>query len=152
MTAVRVLFLCTGNSARSVIAEALLKQLGGDDFEVLSAGTRPKGINPFTVRVLAEQGIDTSGLRSKPIDDFIGRDFDYVITVCDSAAEQCPIFPGTTARVHWSFPDPAAVEGTDEVRLAAFRETERGMRRRIEAFVPVARKAANASRGATTLQ
>ena len=145
MTPIRVLFLCTGNSARSVIAEALLRQLGEGDFEVFSAGTRPKGINPFTLRILGEQGIDAAGFHSKLVDDFIGQDFDYVITVCDSAAEECPVFPGEPARIHWSFPDPAAVEGPDLVKLAAFRETERGMRTRIQLFIPAARRSGKAA-------
>ena len=139
---IRVLFLCTGNSARSVIAEALLRQLGGDAFEVHSAGTHPKGINPFTVKVLEQEGIDVSSFTSKNVDEFIGRDFDYVVTVCDRAAEECPVFPGAPERIHWSFPDPAAVEGPDLVKQAAFQETLRGMRRRIELFVPVATRPA----------
>ena len=138
----RVLFLCTGNSARSVIAEALLKKMGGDDFEVYSAGTDPKGINPFTTKVLEFEHVDMSGFRSKSMDEFIGQKFDYVITVCDQAAERCPVFPGDPTRIHWSFTDPAAVEGDDLAKLAAFQETLRGMRRRIEPFMIVARNAA----------
>jgi arsenate reductase len=134
-----VLFLCTGNSARSQIAEALLKQLGGPDFDVHSAGTRPKGLNPLTLRVLAERGLDTRGLRSKSLDEFAGQSFDYVITVCDAAAEECPFFPGASAQLHWSFPDPAAVEGTEAERLRAFRETERGMRERVRDFIDMVR-------------
>ena len=141
MTPIRVLFLCTGNSARSVIAEALLKQLGADAFEVHSAGTRPKGINPFTLRVLSEQGIDASGFHSKSVEEFVGQDFDYVITVCDSAAEECPVFPGAPQRIHWSFPDPAAVGGGDVAKLRAFRQTARGLRARLEAFIPGALRA-----------
>ena len=139
---IRVLFLCTGNSARSVIAEALLKKMGGDDFEVYSAGTDPKGINPFTTKVLEFEHVDMSGFRSKSMDEFIGQQFDYVITVCDQAAERCPVFPGDPTRIHWSFTDPAAVEGDDLAKLAAFQETLRGMRRRIEPFMIVARNAA----------
>lgn len=138
----RVLFLCTGNSARSVIAEALLKKMGGDDFEVYSAGTEPKGINPFTVKVLEQEHIDTSDFYSKDMNNFVGQKFDYVITVCDNAAERCPVFPGDPARIHWSFADPAAVEGDDTVKLAAFQDTLRGMRRRIDPFIIVARNAA----------
>jgi arsenate reductase len=136
--AIRVLFLCTGNSARSVIAEALLKQIGGSAFEVFSAGTHPKGLNPYTARVLAEDEIDLAGFRSKDLSEFIGRDFDYVITVCDSAAEECPVFPGALERIHWSFPDPAAVEGTDIEKLAAFQKTAREMRQMISLFILVA--------------
>jgi arsenate reductase len=143
---VRVLFLCTGNSARSQIAEALLKDVGGPDFEVYSAGTRPKGVNPLTLRVLQERGLDTSGLRSKSLDEFTGQRFDYVVTVCDAAAEECPFFPGAARQLHWSFPDPAAVEGTEEERLTAFRETERGMRERVQDFVEAVRKDAGPGR------
>ena len=139
---IKVLFLCTGNSARSVIAEALLSELGRGDFEVYSAGTHPKGINPFTVRVLEQDGIDTTRFASKSMDQYIGDRFDYVITVCDNAADECPIFPGAPERIHWSFSDPAAVEGTEVVKLAAFQETMRGMRRRLEGFIPVAKRSA----------
>ncbi len=138
----RVLFLCTGNSARSVIAEALLKKGGGEDFEVYSAGTDPKGINPYTIKVLEQEHIDTSDFHSKNMNEFVGQQFDYVITVCDQAAERCPVFPGDPTRIHWSFSDPAAVEGDDLVKLAAFQETLRGMRRRIDPFIIVAKNAA----------
>jgi arsenate reductase len=134
---VRVLFLCTGNSARSIIAEALLQKTGGSAFEVYSGGTEPRGLNPFTVQVLEQDGIDASSFHSKDMREFIGERFDYVITVCDQAAERCPVFPGDPERIHWSFPDPAAVEGGDLVKLAAFQETLRGMRRRIELFTTV---------------
>jgi len=141
MTPIRVLFLCTGNSARSVIAEALLRQIGGAGFEAYSAGTHPKGINPYTERALEQAGLTLDGFRSKNVAEFVGQSFDYVITVCDSAAEECPVFPGASERIHWSFPDPAAIEGSDLQKLAAFQETVRGMRRRLELFVPVARGA-----------
>jgi arsenate reductase len=139
---IKVLFLCTGNSARSVIAEALLSEIGRGDFEVYSAGTHPKGINPFTVKVLEQDDIDPSHFQSKSMDQYVGDSFDYVITVCDNAAEGCPVFPGAPERIHWSFPDPAAVEGSDVVKLAAFQETMRGMRRRLQAFIPVALRSA----------
>ena len=135
---IRVLFLCTGNSARSIIAESLLTKLGGSTFEVHSAGTTPKGINPFTTRVLTEANIDVSGYRSKHMDEYITQTFDYVITVCDQAAEQCPIFPNDPRRIHWSFPDPAAVEGTDDEKLAAFRRTFKEMSLRLRTFIPTA--------------
>ncbi|HEY7465605.1 MAG TPA: arsenate reductase ArsC [Dehalococcoidia bacterium] len=141
MTPIRVLFLCTGNSARSIIAEALLKRSGGDAFEVHSAGTEPKGINPLTVRVLEQDGFDASGLRSKGMNEYLDQRFDYVITVCDRAAEVCPVFPGDPERIHWSFADPAAVEGTDVVKIAAFQATLREMRQRISLFMQVALKA-----------
>ena len=138
MDPIRVLFLCTGNSARSVIAEALLREMGGSDFEVHSAGTHPKGLNPYTLRVLQQAHIDTGDFESKSVERYVGEDFDYVITVCDSAAEECPVFPSAPERIHWSFPDPAAVEGTEAVKVAAFQETMRGMRQRIGLFIPAA--------------
>jgi arsenate reductase len=138
MTPIRVLFLCTGNSARSIIAQALLQAAGGDAFEVHSAGTHPKGLNPYTLRVLEQAHLDTAGLESKSMSRYDGEKFDYVITVCDQAAEECPIFPGDPERIHWSFPDPAAVQGTDTEKLAAFQTTLREMRRRIDLFKSVA--------------
>jgi arsenate reductase len=144
MSPVRVLFLCTGNSARSVIAEALLKSIGGDEFEVYSAGTRPKGLNPFTAKVLEQARLDITGFRSKSISEFEGQKFDYVITVCDSANEECPVFPGAPERIHWSFPDPAAVDGTDLIKLAAFQTTLREMNQRLSAFALVSQRSANA--------
>ena len=140
MTRIRVLFLCTGNSARSIVGATLLQQLGGDAFEVCSAGTHPKGVNPYTVRVLESLGIDVSGERSKDVSEFAGQSFDYVITVCDSAAEACPVFPGAPQRIHWSFPDPAAVEGTDDEKLRAFQCTAREMKTRLSTFIPVAQR------------
>jgi arsenate reductase len=137
---IRVLFLCTGNSARSIIGATLLQQLGGDAFEVFSAGTHPKGINPYTVRVLEPLGIDLSEERSKNVSEFAEQSFDYVITVCDSAAEECPVFPGAPQRIHWSFVDPAAVEGTDDEKLRAFQRTAREMKTRLGSFVPIARR------------
>lgn len=118
---IRVLFVCTGNSARSVMAEALLRHHGGDRFEVYSAGTIPKGINPLTLRVLADAGIDASGARSKSVDEFLGQSFDYVVTVCDQARQVCPVFPGVHESLHWGYEDPAEATGTEEERLAVFR-------------------------------
>jgi arsenate reductase len=141
MTPIRVLFLCTGNSARSIIAEALLKSSGRDAFEVHSAGTEPKGLNPFTEKVLEQDGFPTDNLRSKSLNEYLDQRFDYVITVCDRAAERCPVFPGDPERIHWSFADPAAVEGSDVVKLAAFQATLREMRQRISLFMQVALKA-----------
>lgn len=135
MARIRVLFLCTGNSARSIIGAALLRQIGGNAFDVHSAGTAPKGVNPYTVRVLAAAGIDASGERSKHVSEYDGQAFDYVITVCDAPAEQCPVFPGAPQRLHWSLADPAAVVGTDAGKLAAFDCTLSDLRGRIEAFV-----------------
>jgi arsenate reductase len=135
MPATRVLFLCTGNSARSLLAEALLRHLGGDKFEVNSAGTHPKGINPLTSRVLTAEGVPFAGARSKAVSEFEGQPFDYVITVCDQAAEECPIFPTGTTRLHWSLTDPAAVEGDEATKLAAFEATLEDLRVRISEFV-----------------
>lgn len=118
---IRVLFVCTGNSARSVMAEALLRHHGGDRFDVYSAGTIPKGINPLTLRVLADAGIDASRTRSKSVDEFLGQSFDYVVTVCDQARQVCPVFPGVHESLHWGYEDPAEATGTEEERLAVFR-------------------------------
>ncbi len=119
----RVLFLCTGNSARSQMAEVILRKRAGDYFEVYSAGLEPKGLNPYTLRVLNETGIDTSELRSKALTEFIGKQhFGYLITVCSNAEEKCPIFPGMGMRLHWPFDDPAAFHGSEEETLAVFRE------------------------------
>ncbi len=115
----RVLILCTGNSARSQMAEGLLRSMAGDRFEVFSAGTRPVGLNPQAVAAMAEMGIDISGHRSKPVEEFAGQQFDFVITVCDNARESCPIFPGGGRRLHHGFPDPAAAPA--ETQPKAFR-------------------------------
>jgi arsenate reductase len=115
----RVLILCTGNSARSQMAEGLLRAAAGDRFEVFSAGTRPVGLNPNAVVALKEVGVDISHHRSKPVDEFAGRQFDYVITVCENARESCPIFPGGGKRIHHSFEDPASTD--PERQIAAFR-------------------------------
>ena len=121
-TKVRVLFLCTGNSARSLMAEALLRKHGGDRFEVHSAGLEPKGINPYTRRILAEVGIDMAGQSSKDLQTYLGKQhFGYLITVCSNAEERCPIFPGVSRRLYWPFEDPAAVVGSDDEKLAKFR-------------------------------
>lgn len=116
-----VLILCTGNSARSQMAEGLLRYLAGDRFEVCSAGTKPGFVRPEAIAVMKELGIDISGNRSKHVDEFAGESFDYVLTVCDNANESCPIHPGHTNRIHHSFEDPAAVQGSEEERFAAFR-------------------------------
>jgi arsenate reductase len=143
---IRVLFLCTGNSARSIIGAALLQQMAGDAFDVFSAGTHPKGINPYTARVLGPLGIDMAEQRSKSVTEHEDQTFDYVITVCDSAAEECPVFPGAPERIHWSFIDPAAVEGSDEDKLRAFQLTVREMKTRLNSFVAVAKRAAAESK------
>ena len=128
----RVLFLCTGNSARSQMAEALLKHLGGDDFEVHSAGTSPKSeVNPFAIEVLKELDIQTEGLYPKLVDEFVNQDFDLVVTVCDSAKQNCPFFPGVKAIDHWSLKDPAAFQGSYDEILYTFRETRDDIEERI---------------------
>jgi arsenate reductase len=118
----RILFLCTGNSARSQMAEGWLRYLGGTSYVAFSAGTHPSTVNPLAIQVMAERGIDISGHRSKSVTEFLDQPFDDVITVCDQAAEACPTFPGIYRRIHWSFPDPAAVDGSEAERLRAFRE------------------------------
>ncbi|MGY3231848.1 arsenate reductase [Luteibacter sp. HA06] len=136
----RVLFVCTGNSARSVLAEATLRAWAGSRFEAFSAGSQPAGhINPFALETLAAAGISTAGLRSKSWDEFAGGDgtpIDLVVTVCDSAAaEPCPVFFGDFVRTHWGLPDPAAVEGTDDAKRAAFADAHATIRARLMAFL-----------------
>lgn len=129
----RILILCTGNSARSQIAEALLARKGADRFQVASAGSRPADrVNPFAVQVLAEAGIDWSGRSPKGLEGLDREPWDFVITVCDRAKEACPIFPGQPIMAHWGMPDPAEVEGEDETKLRAFRETLMVLNRRID--------------------
>jgi len=135
---IRVLFVCTGNSARSLMAEALLRHSGGPAFEVHSAGTDPRGVNPLTLRVLDEAGLDASWARSKSVAEFTGQPFDYVITVCDQARAACPVFPGGRAPLHWGYEDPAEAEGTDDERLVVFRRVFTQLGERIHQFVPIA--------------
>jgi arsenate reductase len=131
----RVLIVCTGNSARSQMAEGLLRHEGRDRFDVHSAGTKPANVRPEAIAVMNEIGIDISGHRSKPVDEFAGQPLDLVITVCDSANETCPVFPGKVKRLHWPFPDPAAENGTEEQRLAAFRRIRDQIHGRIMRFL-----------------
>jgi arsenate reductase len=136
MKPVRMLVLCTGNSCRSIMAEALFRELGGERVAVVSAGSVPAGkVSPMTERVLDEAGIDHSWARSKSMTEFLDREFDHVLTVCDDAAEACPNFPGPAVRTHWSIPDPARATGTPEERLAVFRATLENLRERITAFL-----------------
>lgn len=128
----RVLILCTGNSARSQMAEGLLRAKAGDRFSVVSAGTRPGIVRPEAILALDEIGIDIRNHRSKHLDEFAGQHFHYVITVCDNAQEACPVYPSGTEMVHWSFEDPAAVAGTADERLAAFRKIRDQISMRIE--------------------
>ncbi len=120
----KILFLCTGNSARSQMAEAFLRKYGDERFEAHSAGLEPKGLNPLTVKVMDEIGIDISNQKSKSVDTYLGKVlFQYLVTVCDDADKNCPtVWPGVNKRMHWSFQDPAAVEGSEEEKLAKFRE------------------------------
>jgi arsenate reductase (thioredoxin) len=129
-----VLILCTGNSARSQMAEGLLRHDGGDRFDVESAGTKPGRVRPEAIAVMKEIGIDLAGHRSKSVDEFRDRGFDYVLTVCDNAKETCPVFPGHANRSHHSFEDPAAVEGTEEERLYAFRRVRDQIREYLRSF------------------
>ena len=128
----RILFLCTHNSARSQMAEGLLRQLAEDRFEVMSAGTEATHIRLLAIRAMDEIGIDISGQESKTLDRYLDEPFDYVITVCDDANEACPFFPGAQSRLHWSFEDPSRVEGSEEERLAVFRSVRDRIRERIE--------------------
>lgn len=134
----RVLFLCTHNSARSQMAEGLLRKMAGDRFEVFSAGTEVTRVHPLAIEAMRESGIDITGHSSKTLDAFRGEHFDYVITVCDRANESCPIFPGDTERIHWSFDDPSAGTGSDEERLRAFRAIRDAIAQRLRMFLTIA--------------
>jgi arsenate reductase (thioredoxin) len=133
----KVLFLCTGNSARSQMAEAFLRKYGSDKFEAYSAGLEPKGMNPNTVQVMEELGFDLSSQRSKSVREFVGTMFiNYVITVCDHAEKNCPTtWPGVVRRIHWSFDDPAAFEGSEEEKLAKFREIRDQIEQKVRDWV-----------------
>ena len=130
----RVLILCTGNSARSQMAEGLLRHLGGDRFEVFSAGVEASFVRPQAIEAMKEIGIDISQHRSKSVKEFLDEDFNYVITVCDNANQRCPVFPGTVRRIHWSIDDPV-VSGSEEAQLEAFRGARDEMKKRILAFI-----------------
>lgn len=136
----QVLILCTGNSARSQMAEGLLRHDAGDRFEVVSAGVEPSRVRPEAIEVMSEIGIDISDHRSKSVDKFAGHLFDYVITVCDNANERCPIFPGATKRIHWSFDDPAAAEGDDDTRRSVFRRVRDEIRNQLRIFADASSK------------
>jgi arsenate reductase len=132
----RVLILCTGNSARSQISEGLFRHLAGDNVDVHSAGTHPAGmIHPLAVKAMNERGIDISSQWSKSIDQYMGEAFDYVITVCDEARRECPVFPGAKKQLHWSTPDPSYAPGTEEDRLEAFRKTVALLEERIRSLL-----------------
>ena len=130
----RVLFLCTGNSCRSQMAEGFLRAWGGSRYEAYSAGTRPTDLNPMAVEVMREAGIDISGQRSKSAAEFLGRHFSYIITVCDNAKEHCPIFPGVSHRDHWPFQDPADAKGPETERRQAFRRVRDQIGARVRQF------------------
>jgi arsenate reductase len=137
---IRVLILCTGNSARSQMAEGLLRHDGAELFEVVSAGINPGFVRPEAVEAMREIGIDISSHRSKSIDEFISRPFDYVITVCDNANQRCPMFPGASRRIHWSIEDPAAIGGDDETRMKAFLLARDELRERLLGFIAIAQE------------
>jgi arsenate reductase len=132
MTKARILFLCTHNSARSQMAEGLLRDLAGDRFEAHSAGTEATHLRPLAIRAMEEVGVDISGQESKTLDRYLEEPFDYVITVCDEANEACPFFSGAKNRLHWSFEDPSQATGSEEERLAVFRRVRDEIRERIE--------------------
>lgn len=131
----RVLILCTGNSARSQMAEGLLRNMAGDRIEVASAGVAPTQVRPEAIEAMKEIGIDISNHRSKSVDELIMQAFDYVITVCDNANQHCPTFPGACRRIHWSIEDPAAVAGNDKTRLEAFRRARNELGERLDKFI-----------------
>ncbi len=131
----RILILCTGNSARSQMAEGLFRHEAGEAFEVFSAGTKPSHVRSEAIAAMREVGIDISGHRSKSVNEYEGQEFESVITVCDNAKESCPVFPGKTQRLHWPFEDPAAVEGLEETRLEAFRKVRDQIHGRIMVYL-----------------
>lgn len=136
---IKVLFVCIHNSARSQMAEAFLKQLGADRFDVMSAGIEPGTLNPLVIETMKEVGIDISGNKTNDIFEYFdtAASFNYVITVCDEAsAERCPIFPGHAQRLHWSFPDPSTLQGTDEEKLKAIREIRDSIKAKIQTWIP----------------
>lgn len=131
----RVLFLCTGNSCRSQMAEGWARALGGSRVEAFSAGTEPMGLNSLAVRVMGEAGVDISSQQSKHLDTLLDQRFDYVITVCDRAKERCPVWPGAREHIHWSFDDPAEAQGSEAERLRVFRRVQMEIKRRVELFL-----------------
>ena len=137
-----MLFVCNGNSARSQIAEALLARFGGTDFDAVSAGTRPRKVHPLAVRVLAEVGIDWQAARAKSVAELVERRFDYVITLSNSAREECPSLAGPHSSLHWHLEDPSTIEGPEEQRLEAFRATRMELTARLRPFIEIARRAA----------
>jgi arsenate reductase (thioredoxin) len=131
----KVLFLCTHNSCRSQMAEGLLKNLPGDKFDVYSAGVEPTSVHPLAKKVMKEIGIDISGQQSKSVDEFLDKEFDYVITVCDNARQTCPFFPGNHELLHWSLEDPATASGSEEERLIFFRNVRDQIKENIQKLI-----------------
>jgi arsenate reductase len=131
----RVIFICTHNSARSQMAEGLLRHLAGERYEVFSAGTQSTRVNPLAIKAMAEKSIDISSHTSDHIDNYMGMEFDYVITVCDNANESCPYFPTNKTKWHWSFADPSAATGTEEEKLAKFREIRDQIEKRLQTLL-----------------
>jgi arsenate reductase (thioredoxin) len=134
MDPIRVLFICTHNSARSQMAEGFLREYGGDHYEVHSAGTEAASVRPEAIRAMAEVGIDISGHESKSVERYLGQQFAWVITVCDQAREACPVFPGADRSAHWAFDDPSSAEGDEEARLVVYRRVRDEIARRIRMF------------------
>ena len=128
----RVLFLCTGNSCRSQMAEGFLRHMAGDRFEVFSAGVKPAQVNPLAIKVMAEAGIDISKHRSKSVMELIGQQFDYIVTVCGNAKQTCPVFPGKHEKIHWDLEDPAEAQGSEKERMVVFRKTRDEIRKKID--------------------
>lgn len=131
----KVLFLCTGNSARSQMAEGLLRHLASDKFEVFSAGINPTSINPLAIKVMDEIGIDISKQRAKSVNEFLGQQFDYVITVCNNVKQTCPIFPGQYEKIHWDLEDPAEAQGSEEERIVIFRRIRYEIEQKIKDWI-----------------
>ena len=131
----KILILCTGNSCRSQMAEGYFRNMVGDRLEVFSAGLAPSVVNPTAISVMKEDGVDISNQTSKNVDQFVGQQFDYIITVCDNAKEHCPNFPGKAERIHWSFEDPAEATGTDEEVFNVFRKVRNQIKEKIDEFI-----------------
>ena len=131
----KVLILCTHNSSRSQMAEGLLRELSNGHVEVYSAGTEPSRVHPLAIKAMAERGLDITGHTSRHLGEFLDRSFDYVITVCDDANETCPVFPGPAQRIHWSFPDPSAAQGSEEDRLAVYRTVRDSIEDRLQEWL-----------------
>lgn len=132
---IQVLILCTANSVRSQMGEGLLRHIAGDKVAVFSAGRAPSSVNPLAIQAMRARGIDITSHNSDHIDQYLHREFDFVITVCDSAAESCPVFPGRAERIHWSFPDPAAVKGDETAVLKSFIDLRDGLERKLSAWL-----------------